>query len=90
MQTLKSMWKILLYTQKQLKIIYTAFLFNSEEGAHLTTGSSGGHITIMGTHMLPAAPAQPSTPKEFMRAASILDYIVPSPSEHHASTLDSQ
>ena len=40
-----------------------AFLLNSRGCTHLTTGSSGGHITIMGTHMLPAAPAQPSTLK---------------------------
>ena len=37
-----------------------AFLLNGQGGTHLTTGSSGGHITIIGTHMLPAAPAQPS------------------------------
>ena len=31
----------------------------NKAGTHLTTGRRGGHSTTMGTHRLPAAPAQP-------------------------------
>lgn len=30
---------------------------SEQGGSHLTSGNSGGHMTTIGTHMLPAAPA---------------------------------